>query len=125
MRRYYGNTDVTPGIYFDPRRMVFKNMEEEGPLPDEGTYYRVPAVLMLPVGAILGVAYVIFLPLVGIGMLLTLVVRNWGRGQTALVGWLRRVRRRRKAARARRAPSDLRRAAVPVEEQENPRAGGA
>jgi hypothetical protein len=77
MRRYRGNDKVGPGIYFNLREMVFRSMDEEGRLPgDEREVWRaVPALLLLLAGPVLGLAYAMFLPLIGFVMLGGLVLR--------------------------------------------------
>lgn len=71
MTRYRGNQWVGPGVYFNLRQMAFKSLQDEGYLPgtQENEYRRVPAVALLMAGPLLGLVYVIFLPLIGFGML--------------------------------------------------------
>jgi hypothetical protein len=71
MKRYYGNEMVEPGLYFNLRQISFKTLDEEGHLPGTGSdeYHRLPVVAMLVVGPALGLAYAIFLPLIGFAML--------------------------------------------------------
>jgi hypothetical protein len=71
MKRYYGNQAVDPGIYFCPKDFAFKSMDDSGRLPGTGDelYWRVPALAMLAVAPVIGLLYVIFLPLVGFVML--------------------------------------------------------
>lgn len=71
MKRYTAQQTVGEGIYFSPRHLAFRSMQEPGPLPGrEGdTYLRVPALALLLVGLPLSVAYVIFLPVIGFVML--------------------------------------------------------
>lgn len=71
MRRYRGNEKVQPGIYFNARQLVFKSMGEEGHLPgtEQDQYRRVPTLVLLAAGPVLGGLYVIFLPLLGFAML--------------------------------------------------------
>jgi hypothetical protein len=70
MRHYKGNDSVRPGFYFNPRRLSFASVDSEGALPGtaQEAYLRVPALAMLVAGPILGLAYVIFLPLIGFVM---------------------------------------------------------
>src|SRR4030067_2752714 len=70
MRRYTGSEMVKPGLYFNPRQLSFKSVDEEGALPGstaEG-YRRVPILVLLVVGPILGLAYAVFLPFIGFAM---------------------------------------------------------
>jgi hypothetical protein len=71
MKRYYGNHDVEPGIYFCLDQLSFKSMDEQGRLPgsDDTVYRRVPALFLLVVAPLVGLVYVIFLPLIGFLML--------------------------------------------------------
>lgn len=71
MKRYHGNEKVRPGIYFNLRQLSFTSMEDDGHLPgtSEDVYRSVPAIALLVVGPLVGLAYVIFLPLIGFLML--------------------------------------------------------
>lgn len=71
MKRYHGNETAAPGVYFNPREISFELLDEEGRLPGTtaDAYYRVPVVAMLIVGPALGLAYAMFLPLIGFGAL--------------------------------------------------------
>ena len=71
MTRYHGKENVRPGIYFNLRQLAFCSMEDEGTLPgtSEDVYRSVPAIALLIVGPLVGLAYVIFLPLIGFVML--------------------------------------------------------
>jgi len=67
MRHFNGHQKVEPGLYFNLRKLQFRNMEQGGRLPGsaEDTYRAVPTLAMLVVGPLLGLAFVIFLPLIG------------------------------------------------------------
>ncbi|MBI1958758.1 MAG: hypothetical protein HYU42_01785 [Candidatus Rokubacteria bacterium] len=67
MKRYTGSEMVEPGLYFNPRQLSFKSVDEEGPLPGstDEVYRRVPILVLLVVGPILGLAYAVFLPFIG------------------------------------------------------------
>lgn len=71
MTRYPGRERVEPGIYFSFEHLSFVSMDETGQLPGgpETAYRRVPAVALLVVGPLVGLAYVIFLPLISFVML--------------------------------------------------------
>ena len=45
MKRYTGSEMVEPGLYFNPRQLSFKSVDEEGPLPGstDEVYRRVPS----------------------------------------------------------------------------------
>jgi hypothetical protein len=76
MTRYHGKEKVRPGIYFNLRQLSFSSMEDEGRLPGtpEDVYRSVPAIALLIVGPLVGLAYVIFLPLIGFVMLARIVL---------------------------------------------------
>ena len=68
MKRYHGGHRVKAGFYWTPARWEITTVPSEGGmLPGGGeiTYVRFPVTLMMLVGATLGAAYVIFLPLIG------------------------------------------------------------
>lgn len=71
MTRYYGNQKVEPGIYFCAKELSFKSMDDQERLPggEARTYWRVPALALLVGAPLIGLAYVIFLPLLGFMML--------------------------------------------------------
>ncbi|HEX9735510.1 MAG TPA: hypothetical protein VGG06_26380 [Thermoanaerobaculia bacterium] len=70
-KRYTANETAQEGIYFNPRHLAFRSLEEPGVLPgrDGDTYFRVPALFLLLIGLPLSIAYVIFLPVIGFVML--------------------------------------------------------
>lgn len=89
MKRYRGGATVEPGLYFNLRQLSFRSVDEAGALPGGGgdVYRRVPVLLLLLVGPVLGLAYIVFLPFVGFVM----------------VGWLLGVKASHLAASAARA----------------------
>jgi len=70
MERYFGSEIVGPGVYFNPRQLSFKSINEEGPLPgsEAEEYRRVPTLALLVFGPMMGLVYIIFLPLIGFAM---------------------------------------------------------
>jgi hypothetical protein len=80
MKTYRSHQTVDEGIYFNARHLSFKSMDEDGRLPAEpdGTWRRVPALALLVVGPLLGLAYAIFLPLIGFAMVGGVVLRKAG-----------------------------------------------
>jgi hypothetical protein len=66
MKRYSGTEKVAPGLYFNLRQVAFKSLDEEGPLPgtSEDIWRPVPTLVLLVVGPLLGLSFVVFLPLV-------------------------------------------------------------
>jgi hypothetical protein len=71
MKHFQGKDKVEAGFYFNPRRASFQSLLEGGRLQGSGedAYYRVPVLLMLVAGPLLGLLYAVFLPLVGFVML--------------------------------------------------------
>jgi hypothetical protein len=67
MKRYTGSETVEPGLYFNARQLSFKSVDETGPLPGSTAevYRRVPILVLLVVGPILGLVYAVFLPFIG------------------------------------------------------------
>ena len=86
MKRYSAKETVDAGIYFNLRRLAFESLEERGGLPGtEGdVYYRLPVLLVLPVGLMVSLAFLIFLPLIGFAMLVMILVEKSGTGLRAL-----------------------------------------
>ena len=75
MKTYRGGERVEPGLYLHTREWAFKDIQDEGLLPGTGrdAYRRVPTAAMLVVGPVVGLAYVMFLPLLGVGMVVSLL----------------------------------------------------
>jgi len=71
MTTYHANQEVNPGVYFQPRQLAFQIVNPGQTLPGDGaeTYYRVPVYAPLVLGPLLGLMYVLFLPLIGLVML--------------------------------------------------------
>ena len=68
MKRYHGGHRVKAGFYWTPARWEITTVPREGgmlPGGEEITYVTLPVTLVMLVGATLGAAYVIFLPLIG------------------------------------------------------------
>ena len=78
MKRYIGSQTVNPGLYFDARHVSFRSMEREGRLPGttDDVYRRVPALALLVAGPLLGLAYVVFLPFIGVALVFWLLVKK-------------------------------------------------
>jgi hypothetical protein len=70
MKRYTGTETVAPGLYFNLHQVAFKSLDEEGPLPGtrEDTWRAVPTLMLLVVGPLMGLAFVVFLPLICVAM---------------------------------------------------------
>lgn len=71
MARYEGKARAGPGIYLNPARLQFTSLEDSGYLPGTASdkWYQVPEALMLLLAPLVGLAYVIFLPLIGFVLL--------------------------------------------------------
>jgi len=89
MKRYTGTETVPPGLYFNLRQVAFKSLDEEGPLPGtrDDVWRAVPTLMLLLVGPVMGLAFVVFLPLICF----------------AMVGWLLGIKSARLAAAVARA----------------------
>jgi len=66
MKRYTGNETVEPGIYMNLRQFSFEAKDVAGPLPGgpQDVYRRVPVLLLFALAPVIGLAFVVFLPLV-------------------------------------------------------------
>jgi hypothetical protein len=75
MRRFHGNETVEPGLYLNLRQLAFESVDEARPLPGAATdvFRRVPMLLLFIAAPLLGLVYVIFLPLIGFAMVTWLV----------------------------------------------------
>jgi hypothetical protein len=71
MTRHLGTEKAEPGLYVSFRQLAFTPLSEAGPLPGstEDVYYRVPLIVMFLTAPVLGLAFVMFLPLIGFGMM--------------------------------------------------------
>jgi hypothetical protein len=73
MTRYHGNETVKGGIYWNPARwQVVAVADEGGELPGEANarYVRIPLLMMLLLGPLMGGLYVMFLPFIGFAMVI-------------------------------------------------------
>jgi hypothetical protein len=69
MRRYNGNEKVKAGLYWTPARWEIVTIGKDGGvLPEGERYMRLPTVVVMLLGALLGGLYVIFLPFIGFVM---------------------------------------------------------
>ncbi len=69
MKRYCGGDKVQRGTYFAYPSLEFHSIIREGdslPVLTKGWYVNLPGPLMLVAGPLLGLAFIIFLPLIGI-----------------------------------------------------------
>ena len=89
MTTYSGGTEVKPGFYWNRGAWELLTVTtDEKTLPGGGldTFWRVPTPIMLAVAPLMGVAYVIFLPLIGFAMVFQHVGRVARRRVRALRG---------------------------------------
>ena len=77
MLKARGGHKAGKGTYWDLTNGERIDIETEGTLPgDSGkTYYRMPAAGVLLLGPVIGLVYAVFLPFIGIAMLLKLVMQ--------------------------------------------------
>lgn len=80
MKIYRGTQKVEPGIYFNLRNLSFKSMDDDGRLPggENEAWRRVHPLALLVVGPLMGLAYAIFLPLIGFAMVGGILLRKAG-----------------------------------------------
>lgn len=72
MKRYYGGTEAKAGFYWNPKEWEVTVLSGKGgtlPGPADTRFYRVPMLGMLVLGPIMGAAFVLFLPFIGVAML--------------------------------------------------------
>lgn len=71
MKRHQHGTTAEEGIYLNVPSIRFAYLEEAGPLPrvERGDWVRMPDLLLLLGAPLIGLAYVIFLPVIGFVML--------------------------------------------------------
>lgn len=69
MAKFTGGDRVFQGAYWNPGNGGLVTVREEEVLPgdDRSVYYRIPFLLLFPLGVILGALYVALLPLASIG----------------------------------------------------------
>jgi len=86
MSKYHGGQTAKSGFYCNTRTWAITMTERQGGvLPGDGQdrYTRIPVVAMLLVAPFMGAAYVLFLPFIGIAMVVDFVARRMGRGVKA------------------------------------------
>ena len=78
MFRYIGGQTVGSGTYWDMMNGSSIDFDQEGTLPGgNGTkYLKASSGAILILGPLIGVAYIVFLPMVGIGTALSLIVKK-------------------------------------------------
>jgi hypothetical protein len=75
MTTYRGNETVQPGFYINVRGLSFEAIEQPKALPGNSSaiYRRVPVAAMLAAAPLIGLAFLVFLPFIGIAMVASLV----------------------------------------------------
>ncbi len=70
MVRLHGGNAAKAGVYFNRRQLAFASLPDNGVLPGTAAdeYREIPAIAMLALGPMLGLAYAIFLPFIGLAM---------------------------------------------------------
>lgn len=95
MLTYKGGSRVSKGTYWNLRKGLRVDVADEEILPDIGgaSYLKMPLAVMLLSGPFVGLAYAIFLPVMGIITVATLAVGGLVRGmynlaaKTIFFGW--------------------------------------
>lgn len=100
MDEYRGGERVTQGVYLDLTSLdLFQSPVQGAVLPGDADkkYRQIPAPLALAAAPLLGLVYVVFLPVLGIAGLLAFAMRQIGRavlpsgaqvGRAALLDWV-------------------------------------
>ncbi len=73
-----GGQTVGAGTYWNMANGERTDLDREGVLPGEGKtiYIKAPGAVMLLAGPVLGLAFAVFLPFIGIAMTLSLAIRK-------------------------------------------------
>jgi len=90
-----GQQHAEPGLYLNLKHFTITHLETRGPLPgaEAVRYLRVPMLLMLAAAPLAGLAFVIFLPLIGFVMAARLLGdRLWQWAVRAITAAVRVVR---------------------------------
>ncbi len=82
MLKHNGGSRVGKGTYWNLTNGERIDIRDEGILPGEAkkAYYRMPAAAIIVAGPVLGLMYALFLPFIGIAMLVKLVGQKAGAG---------------------------------------------
>ena len=89
MQRYFGGDLIKKGTYMNTGTGQFVSFGEEAailPGPTSARYVRVLLALVLVVGPLMGLGYIIFLPLAGFGSLVGMTAYKLKGWTAALVG---------------------------------------
>lgn len=73
-----GGETVGKGHYWNLKNGHSVHLNAEGQLPgsDSDHYYKLPVIMVILAGPVIGLAYAIFLPFIGIAMTLTLLAKK-------------------------------------------------
>jgi len=87
MLKHNGGDRVGKGTYWNLTNGERIDIRDEGILPGEAkkAYYRMPAAAIIVAGPVLGLVYALFLPFIGIAMLVKLVGQKAGAGVMEMV----------------------------------------
>ena len=87
MLKYSGGDRVGKGTYWNLTNGERVDINSEGTLPGDvkKTYYSMPAAAIIVAGPVLGLMYAVFLPFIGIAMLVKLVAQKAGGGVMEMV----------------------------------------
>jgi len=87
MLKHNGGDRVGKGTYWNLTNGERIDIRDEGILPGEAkkAYYRMPAAAIIVAGPVLGLIYALFLPFIGIAMLVKLVGQKAGSGVMEMV----------------------------------------
>jgi len=87
MLKHNGGSRVGKGTYWNLTNGERIDIRDEGILPGDAkkAYYRMPAAAIIVAGPVLGLMYALFLPFIGIAMLVKLVGQKAGAGVMEMV----------------------------------------
>jgi hypothetical protein len=76
MTTYQTNQSVPAGYYFDSNRWSIEPVAANGGLLPAGTWHRIPTALALVATPVLGLAFLVFLPFIGIALTVRAVLAS-------------------------------------------------
>ena len=87
MLKHNGGDRVGKGTYWNLTNGERIDITDEGVMPGEGkkAYYRMPAAAIIVAGPVLGLMYALFLPFIGIAMVVKIVAQKAGSGVMEMV----------------------------------------
>ena len=82
MLRHNGGDRVGKGTYWNLTSGERVDIKDEGTLPGEAnkTFYKMPALAVIVAAPVIGLLYAVFLPFIGIAMVVKLVAQKIGGG---------------------------------------------